>query len=159
MRLRSRPVVSMRLPRSTKASIAACAVRACHSDHRLDSRCIDHWDREELFRQPNDRVGPSLVEQLVAHVMLQLDEANRSFLGVTRLSAHSPEEERQPGHQVALLARDQQVVVVLAAVLLEVGREVEERLGGASRRTTTNEISNRLMRPLPSRNGWMTSNW
>ncbi len=61
--------------------------------------------------------------------MLRLDEANGSLLGVAGLASCASEEERQPGHEVTVLAGDQQVVVVLAAVLLEVRREVEERLG------------------------------
>ena len=40
---------------------------------------------EVLFGQSNDRVRPALVEELVAELVLEFDEANRSLLGVTRL--------------------------------------------------------------------------
>jgi hypothetical protein len=39
------------------------------------------------------------------------------------------QEEREPRKEIAALAREEQVVVVLAAVLLEIGGEVEQWLG------------------------------
>jgi hypothetical protein len=39
--------------------------RARHADHRLDARGGDHGHREELLGQSNDRVGSSLIEQVV----------------------------------------------------------------------------------------------
>jgi hypothetical protein len=62
--------------------------------------------------------------------VLQLDQPNRSLLGVTGLPAHTVQEEREPGKGIAALAREEQVVVVLAAVLLEIGGQVEQWLQG-----------------------------
>ena len=72
-----------------------------------------------MLGKPYDRVGAALVEQFVAELML---------LGVACLLSDATEKEPDPRHQVALLAGEEQMVVVLAAMLLEVGREVEQRL-------------------------------
>ena len=50
-------------------------------------------------------------------------------------------------------------VVVLTAVLLEVGTEVQQRLRKQLLFDHRNATSRRLSRPLPSRNGWIVSNW
>src|SRR5699024_5158293 len=61
--------------------------------------------------------------------VLQLDEPDRSIFGVSCLPTDAFQEEREPGHEITSLAREEQVVVVLASVLFEVHRQVEERLG------------------------------
>ena len=79
--------------------------------------------------QGGSRSSAGLVEQLVAELVLQLDQADRALLGVASLLTDTTKEEGDPWHEVAALAGDQQVVVVLAAVLLEERGEVQQRPG------------------------------
>src|SRR5439155_17461604 len=84
---------------------------------------------EEVLGESYHRVGPSLAEQLVAQPVLQLDEPNGALLGVSGLLSHAPQEERQPRFEITPLARPEQMVVILAPVLIEEGGQVEEWLG------------------------------
>lgn len=98
------PIIS-----STRAAVTTGIAKSCSA-----RRTTEFWS--------------GLVEQFVAKLVLQFDEADGPFLGVACLSADAAKEEGDPRYEVALLARDQQVVVVLAAMLFEVGGEVEQRL-------------------------------
>ena len=60
--------------------------------------------------------------------MLKLDQSDGALLRVASLSSHTPQKEAQPGDAIAALARHQKLVVVLAAMLLEVCRQIEEGL-------------------------------
>ncbi|HUG83061.1 MAG TPA: hypothetical protein VMM13_00775 [Euzebya sp.] len=91
--------------------------------------------------------------------MLQLDQPDGSRFRLSRLTSDAVQEELQPRHDVAVLAGEEEMVVVLAAVLLEEADRYISGSDNAPRSTSINGMSNRPIRPLPSRNGWMTSNW
>ena len=82
----------------------------------------------EVLGEPDNRVGPALVQQLGPKTCLELDEPNGPLLGVAGLPTDTAEEKIDPRCEVALLARGQEVVVVLGPVLLEVGGEIEQWL-------------------------------
>ena len=74
--------------------------------------------------------------------------------------AHDASQEvAQPLLPLASLRHGQEARVVLVARGLEPGAEVEQRRREHPARASESVMSRRPTRPLPSRNGWIASNW
>ena len=97
----------------------------------------------------------------VDHLPVALDHLNsrRWSGGRLRHLDHPFEEEAKPSLPSSLGADPLQVVVVVLAVLLQVEAQIEERALQTPSATSSRVIRSRPTRPLPSRKGWIDSNW
>jgi len=89
-------------------------------------------------------VGPRAVADVLA------DQRARLGVGTLRRLAHALEEEQQPRRPLAVRADPLQQRVVLTAVRIEVGREVEQRLREASARGEEDHDEDTAKPPVPA---------
>ena len=117
-------------------------------EHRILKHQVDHLDR----------AGP-VTAQPLAVTLTEVDESLGATDGVVGKFRDPGEEEHQLLAQLTPLAHGLEAVVVLTAVLLEVGTEVRQRPREQLLFDQQERDQQATQSPLPSRNGWIASNW
>jgi hypothetical protein len=124
---------------------------------------------KELVQTQRRRGWPA---ELLDPAAIVAEQAQQALGGLDALPSgfgNAAEEEFDPGFPFAMLPHGLQVFVVSLPVLLKEQTEIQQRLaqdstfaqqeGDQQAAQTAIAVKKRPRRPLPSRNGWMVSNW
>lgn len=88
-----------------------------------------HWHLEQDIQQAQRTSGSSMLSQCLPPPQLQILQLLGPRDGVSRLLGHALQEEAYPRCPLAMLADREQQAVLVTAVALKVGAEVEQRQG------------------------------